>query len=176
MSLERKPERYDLDEITNIAKENILKFGGHIPTVIVKGSDGSSIAQFESLPKAHEAKARLMFTAGMDTARSNQVGQLWQVIFISEAWLSMVENDNTIDKPPSQDPNRKEILIITSMELVDEHQASLAIFEMVRDSKDTLIELAEIKEIETPHEAQNVKSPLLEAFVAGYRMGTAGMN
>jgi len=176
MSPERKADKYDLDEITNIAKETILNFGGHIPTIIVKGSNGSRIAQFESLPKAHEAKARLMFTAGIDTARSNQVGQLWQVIFISEAWLSIVENDKTIDKPPSQDPNRKEILIITSMELVDDEQTSLAIFEMVRDSKDTLIELAEIKELETPHEAQNVKSPLLKAFVAGYRMGTAGMN
>ena len=49
-------------------------------------------------------------------------------------------------------------------------------FEIVRNSKDKLIELAEIKELETPHEPDSVKSPLLEAFVAGYRVGTAGMN
>ena len=176
MSPERRTNRDDLDEITNFAKKTILEFGGHIPTVIVKGGNGTGVAQFENFPKTHEDKARLMFAAGMDTARTNQVGQLWQVIFISEAWLSMVDNGEMIDKPPSKDPNRKEILIITSMELIDDHLATLAIFEMVRDRKDKLIELAEIKELETAHEAHHVKSPLLEAFVAGYRRGTAGMN
>ena len=44
MSPERKADRFDLDEITNIAKENSLKYGGHVTTDIVKGSDGSSIA------------------------------------------------------------------------------------------------------------------------------------
>ena len=160
MSAERKADRYALDDITNIAQENILKFGGHVPTVIVKGSDGSSIAQFESLPETHEEKARMMFAAGADIARSNRIGELWQVFFVSEAWVSMAKEDGTIDKPPSQDPNRTEILIITSMELIDDHQTSLAIFEMVRDSQDKLIDLTEIKEFETPLEAHNVKRPL----------------
>ncbi|MCH7663698.1 MAG: hypothetical protein IH859_07500, partial [Chloroflexi bacterium] len=82
MSPERKADRFDLDEITNIAKENILKYGGHIPTVIVKGSNGISIAQFESLAETHEEKARMMFAVGADIARSNRIGELWQVFFV----------------------------------------------------------------------------------------------
>ena len=90
MSPERKPDRYDLDEITNIAKENILKFGGHVPMIIVEGSNGSSIAQFESLAETHEEKTRMMFAAGADIARSNRIGEIWQVFFVSEGWMSMM--------------------------------------------------------------------------------------
>ena len=175
MSPERKPDRYDLDEITNIAKENILKFGGHVPTIIVKGSDGSSIAQFESLAETHEEKARMMFAAGADIARNNRIGELWQVFFVSEAWVSMAGEDGTIDKPPSQDPNRKEVLIITTVELIEQPRTDLALFEMIRNNEGELVELKEFAMVENA-EGLRVESPLLKAFVAGYRMGVAGMN
>ena len=88
----------------------------------------------------------------------------------------MAENNEVNDNSPSLDPNRKEILIITSMELVCKHRTSLAIFEMVRDSKNNLTKLAEIKELESSQENLKVKSSLLDAFVAGFKIGIAQLN
>lgn len=73
----------------------------------------------------------------------------------------------------TQDPNRKEVLFISSLE-VREPRATLVMFEMVRDSgdEDRLVELRELQLIDT--DAGEVESPLLSAFVDGFRVGTRG--
>jgi hypothetical protein len=141
-----------------------------VPTLIVEGSGGSVVGQVTDLPDTHEGRVRWMFSAGFALAQSGQVGLLRQVFFISEGWMSTAGADGTIEMPPSQDPNRQEVLFVSSLK-VKERRTDLALFEMVRDGEGRLTEL---KRMQQPGEEEggHMESPLPAAFVDGFRMGT----
>ena len=168
-SSERQPDRFTLDEVVELAKEVALEHGGHVPTVIAQGSAGTVVAQLADLPETGHERSRRMHAAGSTLARSGQVGELQQAFFIFEAWISMPEGDRPFEMLPSRDPNRKEVILISSLHLDDE-QIDLLLFEMVRDDAEQLVALEPL-----PHPAQNnegnIDSPLLNAFVDGFRVG-----
>ena len=70
---------------------------------------------------------------------------------------------------PSQDPKRKEVLVISNLS-TSEQESRLVIFEMVRDVEG---QLAELRDIQLPgeNEESHAETPLLDAFVDGFRMG-----
>jgi hypothetical protein len=104
-------------------------------------------------------------------AKSGQVGDLEQVFMVSEAWMSQAAADQTPFVPPSQDPNRKEVLIVSNVQ-VKERETRMVIFEMIRDDAG---ELADLKEFEALRdERADAYSPLLDAFVRGFRIGRRG--
>ena len=77
------------------------------------------------------------------------------------------------DKPPaprpSEDPKCKEVLVISNRS-TSEQESRLVIFEMVRDVEG---QLAELRDIQLPsvNEKSHAETPLLDAFVDGFRMG-----
>jgi hypothetical protein len=166
---ERDQSHLAIEDIIRIAKETALKRGGHLPTVIVEGSKKSGILVLEEFPKTHEEKVYRMFSMGLVMAKSDEVGDLTQIYFISEGWMSNVDEGKLINTMPSLDPNRKEVLIVSTIS-VEAHQSGIAIYEMIRNPNGKLIELQELSPPITDGEG-NVESPLLDAFVDGFGLG-----
>jgi hypothetical protein len=171
MSPESKPGRFTLEDVARQAQEVTLKDGRHVPMLLINGDNQSIATALTELPSTHEARRELMRLAGHAVAQSGTATKLEQVFFICEAWMSVAKEDGTIDVPPSQDPNRLEVLIISSLEVAS-NQPGIVAFEMVRDSKG---ELTELKPVEVAEEKEgSVETPLLDAFVDGFRSGTRG--
>lgn len=170
---EREPERFELEGIAQLAKEVALRDGHHVPMLIAEGSEGPAVLQIGGLPSTHEERARLMRAAGMALAQSGEMGELRKVFFISEAWMSQAGEGRPPRIRPSQDPERLEVLIVSSLE-VQTKATQIVAFEMIRDVQGQLAELRllEVGEGQRGH----AESPLLNAFARGFkseRMGRA---
>lgn len=153
------------DQVIRLAQETLLRGGSHIPTVIVDGSEQQVIAQFSDLAPTHDGRVNQMFVAGAALAHGGSVGRVRRVFFISEGWMSVPHEGHLPDVPPSQDPNRKEVLVVTGYKLCT-RQTKMALFEMVRDQEGVLRELRDFEPIEGGE--SRAESPLLEAFVRGF--------
>lgn len=70
------------------------------------------------------------------------------------------------DVPPSEHPQRKEVLIVSGLN-VPHGKTHIRIYEMWRDEAGQLTDLSPFESDEPPEGAQ-ADSPLLEAFVAGF--------
>ena len=79
--------------------------------------------------------------------------------------MSLAHDGHLPETPPSQDPQRKEVLVISSYE-ADTRQTRMALFEMVRDEKGILRQLLPFSDTEGRDE--QAESPLLEVFVYGF--------
>jgi hypothetical protein len=159
-----------LDEIARTAREATLKFGHHLPTLIAEGDRKSFISQIEPLAETHEGRTLQLYLLGLALAESAEVGVLQQVFFISEAWLSTATHDAPPVVPPSRDPQRKEVLIVTRHQLRPPKDDAL-IFEMRRNEKGKLIGF---ETVHTHYSEQDTdfRSPLLDAFVISF-LGSA---
>lgn len=151
--------------VTLVARELTLRNGGHAPTLIIDGSSALVFAQMDALAPSPQGRIEQMFSAGIALAREGRVGRLGQVFFISEAWVSAAQDGSLPHARPSQDPNRKEMLIISGY-APGTQQAHLALLEMIRDQDGALRELREIDRFGDGEE--DVRSPLLMAFVKGF--------
>ncbi len=166
---EQRPLELSLEKVIRLAKEVALRDGRHLPTVIAEGSARPAITQLAHLADTHEGRVQQLFVAGFILAQSRHVGELKQVFFISEGWMSLAKEGKLPERPPSQDPNRTEILFISSLK-VRNHEAQIVLFEMLRDEEGRLTELKELQPAASG--AAEVESPLLAAFVAGFEAGT----
>lgn len=168
---EQPPSSVHFEEVVRIAKEVLLRDGYHIPTLIVEGTNDSLILQFDHMAQTHEARAQQLLVAGYAVGHDMSLVALRQVFFITEAWLSIRNEDGLPEIPPSADPNRIEVLAITGLDLTKQH-TSMLLLEMVRNDQDKLVELREQMQASPGHEAgYSAESPLLDAFVTGFRAG-----
>ncbi len=172
---ERKP--LGIEEIAQIATEVALETGGHVPTLVVEGSKGSTVCYLEGFPYEQRGKRLLMAKTGFMVARKGVVGFLEGVSLVSEAWLSVAEEGRLPDVPPSEDPNRREVLIVNRCDVKAKKMTSV-LFEMLRDGEGSLVDLVRVD----PEEEAGVrdqgkaetKSPLMDAFVEGFQRGMRG--
>lgn len=165
---ERRPQRSTLEGVARIAREMCLREGMHAPMLIVEGSLKTVIGQLEELPDTHAARANLLRSVGFRLGHMEHIGQLEQVFFIFEGWMSAAEGGKLPHHRPSQDPHRTEVLLITQLAL-REKQSAVAGFEMVRNSKGRLVAL---RPLALAEKGESFESPLLDAFVAGLALGT----
>ncbi|MGQ9851565.1 MAG: hypothetical protein ACUVSU_16105 [Aggregatilineaceae bacterium] len=172
MSKERASRRHELSlpEVARLAQDTLLRDGTHLPTVIAEGSEQTAIAQIAYLAGTHEERAQQLFIAGFTLAQSRLVGRLRQVFFIAEGWMSEAEEGKLPEYPPSQDPRRKEVLFVSSLQVMD-RRTELMLFEMLRDDED---QLREVRQYQPPTSDTEVTSPLLAAFIAGFYAGSEG--
>ncbi|MHB8749533.1 MAG: hypothetical protein ACYDBJ_10140, partial [Aggregatilineales bacterium] len=172
MSKETEPKHnLTIEQVASIATENVLRDGGHRPTLIAEGSRNDAKVEFDALGKTFEERQKQMIKAGFLLARNPQFGLLRQAFFISEGWMSMSPLDKPPTTPPAQDPNRKEVLIISGLTVENRH-ANMVIFEMIRDSRSRLRELKPFESF--PDVSMSAESPLLEALFFGFAMGLSG--
>ena len=158
------------EQVTQLAREILLQQGSHLPTLIVEGQNQMVVAHLPPLEDTHEGRAQQMFSAGYVLGESGAFQTLKQIFFVCEAWMSFVTDGKIPNLPPSEDPSRKEVLIISNLK-VQEQTGKVAIFEMLRDE---VGELREIKEFQEHLTATRADSPLLTAFVEGFNNGLGG--
>jgi hypothetical protein len=168
MSPERRGDKYRIsfEEVTSNAKEIMRKDGHHVPILIVEGSKNFIVSQIQDIPETHGERVELMRFFGMAAAKSGRIGRLEQVFFISEGWMSVASEGKLPENRPSHDPNRKEVLIVSGLEL-KELKKSLKLFEMVRNENKQIVDLPELSSPQGKDEA--IEIPLLDAFAQGFR-------
>ncbi len=160
---EPQPTPVLLEHVTRMARETLLCDRYHGPTLIVDGSRQVLVVQLVELASHHAGRAEQMFIAGTAVARDGQAGRLRRVYFVCEGWMSVADGGALPEMPPSEDPRRKEVLVIAGLE-VSTRQTEMVLYEMVRDDQGALRELVDVDQPARGH----ADSPLLEAFVLGY--------
>jgi hypothetical protein len=169
---EQQPEDLTLERVVRQAREVLLMHGEHPPMLIIVGSQQNALGPLSHMAATHEERVQQLFGAGFAVGQAHTIGELKQVFFTCESWMSMAQDQTPPVMPPSQDPNRVEALIISNLRIEGKEQRrSIVILEMVRDKKGKLVDVRELQRIEEETEHQ-VYSPLLLAFVSGFRMGS----
>lgn len=132
MSTESGPKyNFTIEQMVSIAQENILRDGGHRPTLIVKGSRSGATIAVDELGDTLEEHQKRLARIGFFLAQDRKIGVLRQAFFVSEGWMSIADEKPPATRP-SQDPNRKEVLTISGL-TVEDHRISMVVYEMVRD-------------------------------------------
>jgi len=158
----------DIKQVTKMAKAIMLEHGGHSPIVVVEGTDGGFSGLLEDFPDEHQGKVRDMASAGFFFGQRQRIGTLRQLFFIAEGWMSLAKEGKIPEIPPSQDPNRREVLLVTGLD-VEKVDLEFVILEVVRDGDGKLVEL---RVLDQGMRDLKVQSDLLPAFVAGFRAGS----
>lgn len=169
---EREPQPtplLTLEQVATNAKEVLLQQGYHLPTLIVQGDQRTVVAQFDDFGETHDERAQNFFTAGMVLARDSQVGRLQQLFFIAEGWMSRTQDGQPPHQPPSQDPKRLEILIVTHHR-PQGNQTRMMLAEMRRDTAGNLREVRDLA-AEGDDDVRQADSPLIVAFMMGFMGG-----
>lgn len=172
MKYERQPSPKPLTmaEVSQNARELLLKQGSHYPVILVDGTQRILPLVIEEFAPTFEGRRQQLFTAGFQTAFQVPLGTLRQVFLISEAWMTTTSKE---DYPPaltpSQDPKRKEVLIISQL-VVSSKSEAVEVWEMRRDKKEKLVDIVLLTDM---HEYKAHNTPLVEAFVTGYQMAKA---
>lgn len=160
-----------LEAIAQLAKETTLRDGYHLPTLIVDGEHQAIATQIERFAPTHEGRAQQLFVLGMILAERGEPSVLQQVFLITEAWMSMATQEHSPHVPPSQDPQRKEILAVSRLRVHPPH-TDMVVFEMKRDSTGKLMSLENLDRQIAAENGVSAESPLLEAFAIGF-LGSA---
>jgi len=168
MSPEREKYHIGFEEIVSNAKEVILKDGKHVPILIVDGGQGLLISQLNELPATHHERAELFRFIGLTTAMSGKLRSLKQVFMVSEGWMSVARIDGQPMMSPSQDPDRKEVLIVSGFE-VKSKRKYLKLFEILRYGENNGVDLQEL--FPDANKGGPVEVPLLDAFIHGFQFG-----
>lgn len=164
----QRPAPITFELVSRLTKEVLLRDGHHVPTLIVDGTRNPIVIQVEVLAPTFEGRMKQMFVTGQALAHEGTVGRVRSVYFVTEAWLSQAREGNLPDVPPSQDPQRKEVLMVNGLDRLigKSRRVYLAIFEMVRDEQGTLREIRNYSFPDKPADAAD--TPLLEAFLTGF--------
>ncbi len=168
---DQPPTPIIFEELVASASEHLLATGSHSPLLVLDG-DTNLVGIPLEFPKHTARRQELMYIIGIRAARSRIVGSLRQVFLISEAWMSTPDDLGSGFRPPAQDPNRRDVLLIMSRSLDDIH-ARVATLELLRDSEGIVRELKDVTPEVSAHSAPI--NPLLNAFVAGYTQGRASL-
>ena len=138
----------------------MFRFGACTPIVFVRGTKGNvymPLPEGETLPE----RVSIMSQAGRQMAQDGMVGEIEQVIYVFQGWSSPVRTPYI---RPSLDPNRHEVLVISALDAKTNTQ-TLQMYACIRDTKQAVIDLKRV----LPEDAE-ADSPLLPAFLAGYRL------
>lgn len=167
MSAERGGNQITFEEVISNAKEIMRRNGNHVPTLVIEGSYKLVVSQIQDMPATHGERVELLRFLGQIAAKSGSVRQLQQVFMVTEGWMSTANDTTPAMMRPSNDPNRKEGLIISCVQ-VRERKKFIRAFEVLRDENQMVVDLEECISGENTG-GKSVDLPLLEAFVSGFQ-------
>jgi hypothetical protein len=163
---EPQPGRITIEDVATYAKETILREGYLVPQVVVVGSKSEATVTITNFGDTAEEHRYQMMYAGYGLAQHNEVGQLRQVFFVSQAVMNLGKLDEA-PLDPSPIPMRLELVVITSLDVLTQQHASL-LFDVRRDSEGKISAL-----VEMPRNVLEKDSQLV-AFVDAYTVGSGG--
>ena len=159
----------DMKDVTRMARAVMLEHGSHYPIVLVEGSQGGFTGLLKEFPAEHEAKVEEMARAGAYfVQRQGRIGALRRVFFICEGWMSLAREGKAPEVRPSEDPDRREVLLMTELD-VEKAGLGFVILEVIRDPDGNVVEL---REMDLGMDGARAESDLLPAFVAGFWAGS----
>jgi len=156
----------EIKEIIANAKQHMLRDGYHKPMVFAKGTSGKVAVVLEIFGNTAEERAKDMMCVGAMVADRQNVGELELVVLVNEAWMG-----RNVEVMPSQDPQRIEVLTISSL-YTSTREQNVTMFEVVRNPIGQIIDL---KQGSLP-EGVRAKGMLLTAFQEGYRIVSPVLN
>ncbi|HCR70138.1 MAG TPA: hypothetical protein DIW23_01740 [Anaerolineae bacterium] len=166
MSPERQKPNISFEEVVSQAKETILRMGNHVPALIVEGDKKLVYGEILDLPPTHGERMNLLRFLGQTSAKSAVIGKLNKAYMVTEGWMSTVGEDKPSNLRPSQDPEKKEVLIISGIEIQD-NKKRIMVYEIIRNKNKKIDHLEELFS-DTDNEKM-AESPLLDAFVDGFQ-------
>jgi len=143
VSIERNQNRVNFEDVVARAKEIRLPDGRHDPVLIVEGSKKVAIGHPQHMPETHNERMEQMRLYGETAARNGQIGRVQHVFFTSEGWMSVGSRDQPPPLRPSQDPERKAVLLISCLEF-NSRKKQIKLFEMIRNSDHQVVGLPEL--------------------------------
>lgn len=155
-----------LNDIEEAACDTMLSTGQHIPQLIVVGTKHIGISLLNSMPNDFEDRQKALFNAGYTIGASKKLGIVMDIYFIAEAWMSILDDHEIMQKRPSEDPKRIEVLAIHKLDLVN-NAKNMSVFRVIRNSQGKIVKLQK----QDNKEASEIRSPLVEAFAEGYHEG-----
>jgi hypothetical protein len=161
----------NIPDIVQMAKDSILEHGEHRPELHIEYKDEErAIAIFADFPyKTAFERKQALFVTGRKIGLESKDKEIAQVVFIIEAWVSTQKRgEPRPSMPPSEDPNRKEVLLIQLLEpnkVTHSLKQSLHVVEMLRDGSGKLVDLLHDRE---EMNVDNTSSNLLTSFLAGF--------
>jgi hypothetical protein len=174
MSPERDQIPITIEEVISNAKEIMLRDGKHVPVLIMEVDNKIVAGQIPDMPVTHEARMELMHFLGQAVGKTGRVHGLQQVFMIQEGWMSVASQDKPPENRPSQDPNRKEVLVISAIQM-KEHKKHIRVLEILRDSDEKVVGLEEFMPDEAKKD-ETIEVPLLDAFVHGFQFAYRARN
>lgn len=166
MSPERKKPNISFEEVISQAKETILRAGNHQPALIAVGDKKLVYGEIPDIPPTYGARVHLLRFLGQASAKSGVIGKLNKAYMVTEGWMSAVSEDKPSNIRPSQDPEKKEVLIISGIE-IQENKKRIMVFEIIRDKNKKIDRLEEF--LSDSDKAKTAETPLLDAFVDGFQ-------
>lgn len=161
-----RPTTLTIEKVAAQAKEILLRDGFHLTTAIAEGTGRTMVIGFDEVAKTAEGRLVQLFQAGWVIADQRHLQSLSQVFYISEGWMVQRSKEDDLTTPPSQSPDRTEVLIISGLQLLS-GQKQIIIYEMVRDAEGVLVDARR----ETQEGDVDMQMPLLIAFVGGFEAG-----
>jgi hypothetical protein len=162
---ERQP-KIRFQEVAQKAQKMTLEQGRHVPMLMIEGDKEVAVCHIAEVADTAEGRAGQMLMIGEMLANSIPFGVLQQIFFITEGWMSVVDDGKIPDTPPSQDPQRLEVLTVSGLDMRT-GETRMKVFEMKRDDD------GQLRSLNTPaklsqNETTQADSPLLTAFVIGF--------
>jgi hypothetical protein len=125
-----------------------------------------STGQIPNMPPTHGERVELLRFLGQTVAESGRIDQLQQVFMVSDGWMSTPSEDRPAKLRPSEDPARKEVLIISAIQM-KERKKQMEILEVLRDSHNQVVGFEDFLP-GMKKKDESIDIPLLDAFVQGY--------
>jgi hypothetical protein len=156
-----------IKDITEWAKEFMLKDGSHAPTLFVEtDAPQMVIAELAGMPGTPAARQPYFLAMGRKLAAEHPGVRVREVAFIAMSWASMQLPGQPAPKTlPSKDPNRMELLLIAHLTL--DADGSMKedgqMVEIIRDNKGKVRDL-----YHRPDTVESGLSPFLILFVLGF--------
>jgi hypothetical protein len=155
-----------MDQMIEQTREIALEAGVHGPIVVAEASEFGTVIALMVMPESHHEKLKLMYMAGRRLAGENQMHDLVQVFYVSEAWMLATTDDDVPTFPLEENPLSREVIIIYQRDL-REQRDSMAVLDMIRDDDGTLVDLPISGDDDGALSV--VKSPMIDSFMSGFR-------
>jgi hypothetical protein len=157
-----------IDTLAQEAVDMLLQSGSHEPLLFIFTLLENIVAPIAFMPDSTDAKQMVMKAIAHEARKQCKSRALTDIFMVTEAWMLKTEKgeEDLGNMRVSEHPNRVEVLIVTHLN-VRQNKSGMRMYEMKRDSKGNLIEIVASGGSSEPYE---VRSYLLEAFVAGWNM------
>ena len=169
MTPEREPrsQLLTIEDVAGLAREIMLRDGTHVPLVILESDTTTLATILDPMPDTHLERWNSFYMMGFTLGENSQLESIRQVFFVTEAWMTSAAPDCSPTLPPSQDPQRLEVLTIAHYD-AEMQRSHLLIYEMVRQ-EGQLVDLHAHSENEKLD--NEVHNPLLTGLVRGFERG-----